>query len=682
MKSIYSHIAILFLSCMSYSMLAQMYDIDSAIDRLTSDMNTDVIVRTETRINTDKWEYSPVLYDSGIVYIGSRSEDKFFDRGNKTPFFTLRYAEIMQNGRLAFPQVFGPKNLPELHEGPAEFTKAGDYMFYTLSAAQDEKVEIPLQIYSARKIDDDWENVGPLEFISEGYNYAHPTLNEAEDEMVFAANLDDSYGGMDLYMSKKINGVWTDPVNLGIQVNSAGNELFPRFHPSGILFFSSDGLSKGKYLDIYATYKVDGKYVNPVKLGAPFNSKADDFGLIFLPDGKSGYFTSGRDGKKSRDDIYYFKADEELIPHIKKTYPTRLIAQDEISLKRLDGASVYLEELDENGLIANKDFYNTEMITEEDEVRILMRWKDPEEFPTAMNRTNLNGFAEIEYTFDKPAELIVVKDGYRVYRKRLDAYQESEIQVQMEFIDCMNFSLETRGQNSEKLRATVRVVNECNKEEHNLDEDSYANFKLCLQPDCYYTFYVSHPGFTTDTFVISAENLTENSATKIVQLVANKDIKEIVTETERNITDIENVRKGEVITLRKIYYDFNKATIRKGAAEELEVLAGLMKKYPAMKIELDSHTDSRGAALYNLELSLKRALSAKEYLVGKGIAADRIVAVGYGDSILLNDCVKGVECSEEEHQFNRRTEVRILSSIDADIRKVDNTPEIIDKRND
>jgi outer membrane protein OmpA-like peptidoglycan-associated protein len=86
-----------------------------------------------------------------------------------------------------------------------------------------------------------------------------------------------------------------------------------------------------------------------------------------------------------------------------------------------------------------------------------------------------------------------------------------------------------------------------------------------------------------------------------------------------------------------------------------------MNKYPKMKIELRSHTDSRGTPASNITLSDKRAKAASEYLYSKGIARDRIIGKGYGDTMPINQCVKGVQCTEEEFQVNRRTEFKILS---------------------
>ncbi|MFN7830715.1 MAG: DUF1573 domain-containing protein, partial [Bacteroidota bacterium] len=86
-----------------------------------------------------------------------------------------------------------------------------------------------------------------------------------------------------------------------------------------------------------------------------------------------------------------------------------------------------------------------------------------------------------------------------------------------------------------------------------------------------------------------------------------------------------------------------------------------MSKNPEMKIELSSHTDARGNDAYNEDLSQRRAESAKRWLVSKGIKDDRIVAKGYGEKVLLNKCANGVECTEEEHQENRRTEFKIIA---------------------
>lgn len=117
---------------------------------------------------------------------------------------------------------------------------------------------------------------------------------------------------------------------------------------------------------------------------------------------------------------------------------------------------------------------------------------------------------------------------------------------------------------------------------------------------------------------------------------------------------------GQVIKLSNLYYDFDEHYIRDDAALELQNLEFLLKTYPSMQITLMSHTDARGSNQYNQTLSKNRAKSVVEYLTQRGIASNRMVPIGFGESRLQNGCDDSVDCSEYEHQMNRRTEVRIL----------------------
>jgi len=118
---------------------------------------------------------------------------------------------------------------------------------------------------------------------------------------------------------------------------------------------------------------------------------------------------------------------------------------------------------------------------------------------------------------------------------------------------------------------------------------------------------------------------------------------------------------GKEITLRNIYYDFDRWEIRDDAKPTLDELANLLNLNPQIKMQLSSHTDCRGDESYNLELSQRRAQSVVSYLTEKGIAATRLTAVGYGESRLLDTCVCQL-CTEEQHQANRRTTFTILKN--------------------
>lgn len=117
---------------------------------------------------------------------------------------------------------------------------------------------------------------------------------------------------------------------------------------------------------------------------------------------------------------------------------------------------------------------------------------------------------------------------------------------------------------------------------------------------------------------------------------------------------------GKKFVLENILYDLDKSNIRADAVPIMDRLVQIMRDNPTLKIELASHTDSRATHAYNIALSERRAKSAVNYLIERGIARSRMVAKGYGETVLVNRCADGVACTEEEHQKNRRTEITVL----------------------
>lgn len=169
---------------------------------------------------------------------------------------------------------------------------------------------------------------------------------------------------------------------------------------------------------------------------------------------------------------------------------------------------------------------------------------------------------------------------------------------------------------------------------------------------------VIHPGEETGYFV---SNRPGGSG--------NDDIYKVVFETEpevveapKKIEDLEpeKVEVGQKFLLDNIYYDFDKWDILPESETELDKLIKVMNENPKWKIELGSHTDSRGTHAYNERLSQRRSESAVNYIVSRGISKNRITAKGYGETQLINHCADGVECTEEQHRQNRRTEFTII----------------------
>ncbi|PQJ17867.1 OmpA family protein [Nonlabens xylanidelens] len=123
---------------------------------------------------------------------------------------------------------------------------------------------------------------------------------------------------------------------------------------------------------------------------------------------------------------------------------------------------------------------------------------------------------------------------------------------------------------------------------------------------------------------------------------------------------LKDVKEGDdlndILDINMIYFDFDKHNIRPDAELELQKVLRYMKAYPTVSINIRSHTDSRAPDGYNIKLSDRRAKSTRAYLIMKGISADRLTARGYGEFQLVNECANGVECTEEQHQLNRRSE--------------------------
>lgn len=178
-------------------------------------------------------------------------------------------------------------------------------------------------------------------------------------------------------------------------------------------------------------------------------------------------------------------------------------------------------------------------------------------------------------------------------------------------------------------------------------------FKFQLEADREYKGIIKKEGYFPDSISFNTNGIVDDyTVTKTVTLK-----KKPVDDK----SDIEILTINEPIRLNNIYYDFAKWNIKEDAESDLEVLADLLFEYEDMEIELSSHTDSRGSDPANQRLSQRRAESAKQWLVDQGIDGNRISPVGYGEKVILNGCVDGVKCTEDQHQLNRRTEFKITA---------------------
>ncbi|MFY0482854.1 OmpA family protein [Flavobacterium sp. PLA-1-15] len=163
-------------------------------------------------------------------------------------------------------------------------------------------------------------------------------------------------------------------------------------------------------------------------------------------------------------------------------------------------------------------------------------------------------------------------------------------------------------------------------------------------------------------YYVRAEKIEYNTTEEMVVMGKESGKTVLQIELERSVTPVKvGDDLAEVFKIKIIYFDLDKWNIRPDAAFDLAKIVEVMKENPMMKVDVRSHTDSRQTHRYNETLSDRRAKSTIAWMIGQGIQAERLSGKGYGETQLINKCKDGVECTEEEHQLNRRSEFIILS---------------------
>jgi hypothetical protein len=278
-------------------------------------------VRKQTRISTGLDEAAAVPVEDGVVYITESTSvgasSPVDPEGRK--LFTMFYYRDKGGVKKPFVDAL----VTQRHEGPASFT--ADYSMMVFSQqrpARENRDYDPLGLYFADHVEGNWVNIRPYEHNDPYAWLFSPSLSSDGKTLYFAANFEDAIGGFDIYRSTYSGGHWSEPENLGPQVNTKGEELYPVIHSSGKLYFSSDGHDDNLAgYDLFETTFHDGKWTDVKKLPAPFNSLSDDYHVWFSEDFKSGYLTSNR--RSGSKEIFTFDTDIpafESPQPIKKTY--------------------------------------------------------------------------------------------------------------------------------------------------------------------------------------------------------------------------------------------------------------------------------------------------------------------------------------------------------------------------
>ncbi|MCB0663916.1 MAG: OmpA family protein, partial [Saprospiraceae bacterium] len=505
------------------------------------------------------------------------------------------------------------------------------------------------------------------------FQFLHPALSPDGKTLYFASNMPGGQGKMDIWKVERKDGAWGTPENLGPGVNTAGNEGFPFVHESNVLFYSSNGRDTSGHFDIFG-YNLMGGAAS-FNLGAPFNSTGDDLGFILDSEGTKGFFASDREGGYGRDDIYSFEAPDGIDGvEVEMPIEVIIVVADSSTKDFIEGAEVRIFEQSEDGFLEGDNLYDVDLVPNPDapnELVLKLIRKDMDALDTPVKTTLSNGEVYTEMYPSRKYLILASKEDYddgELLFTPSNMGEDGKVMLYLSKPACINLkgniAVDESGNPLEDV--TVTIINNCDNTAQIVKADENGQFTFCIPPDCDFSITAEKRGYETAVSEFSTEDLEPGS-----ELTANITMTSFggpVDDADEDMDGFDGpMEEGAVIVLQNIYYDFGKSAIRAGAARELDALATLMRKYPSMEIELIAHTDSRGSDEFNQSLSLARAESAKDYLTRNGVQKDRITAFGYGESQLRNECEDGVECSDEDHAFNRRTEVRI-TKIDVPIK--------------
>jgi outer membrane protein OmpA-like peptidoglycan-associated protein len=442
----------------------------------------------------------------------------------------------------------------------------------------------------------------------ENANDGTPAFTKDGSTVVFArgntGKSKDPSPDVDLYMSKKTGNAWSEPERLSIS-DSLAWDGSPSFSADErTLYFSSNRRGGKGGVDLYRV-PIDnsGRFGRPINLGSTINTPGDELFPYVSANGKL-YFSS--DGHPSIGGLDLFVASrnesEIIVEHL--GVPINSIG-DDFAISFSDSTQGYISSNRPGGK-GDDDIYFFKSTGSED------RWwtTAPPPVIDTLNKKIVNYFVQVKVVDPSGNPIDSVKINVRKNGQTLS----NEKTNKKGFIELIDMA-----ENDE-------LVFKCDKED----------------------FITVRSSFSMEGKTIPESLLKKEITDTTFQVIITMDRPEIGKEISK------------LYEINSIYYDLDKADIRTDAAEELDKIVQFLTDNTQMNLELGAHTDARASTGYNLKLSQRRAESAVNYIIRRGITKDRIKPKGYGESQLINECSDGVECPEEMHQQNRRTEFKII----------------------
>lgn len=609
--------------------------------------------------NKDLGDFGPSFYEKGIVYASSHKKgtlESHYDWDN-TLFLNLYYAEGEGTNFSKKSKILRKsyKSIP--HDGPVFFTKDNNTAFLTRNRKEKDKKRgefVVLNLYILQRgTDGKWGELQPFQYNSVDYSIGHAALSPDEKTLYFASDMPGGIGGVDIWKCQKQGGGWSIPVNLGKNINTPDDDMFPYVSPEGNLYFASKGYVGLGGLDIFESRKSTDGFVNPVNMGYPINTHFDDFALI-TKNGKIGYFSSDRSDYIDRilsvnmPNRKIYNLEGKVLNELAKK---EVIPGSEVIVRNLTLGDSILTTANDSGqffvpLLSESDYEITAKKTKykpATPVRLTTKGlTESKDFTTALFLTPKVDPSVMETDF------VVDSAGNKVEIVR--PREEGEGLMVIKVLDC---------EDNKPIVGIKLIV-----------EDLETGIITRVKTNANGEIIIRQPA---RELPISREFAVINEALDMAvdgnaYIPAVRKIYFIMRGKEPNLTVTKTVcltklKEGDEFELKDIYYDYDKATLRPASIVQLDKAYEFLMRNRNVKLELSSHTDSRATDSYNLNLSQRRAQTCVDYLVKvRGIAPNRIVAKGYGETKLTNGCSDGVNCTEAEHQMNRRTEIRILKT--------------------
>jgi len=511
---------------------------------------------------------------------------------------------------------------------------------YTQSKNNMNRVRLMEGIYSSNKI----TNIHALPFGSdESYSVMLPAVSRDGNTLVFCSNKAGGRGKMDLYYALRDAKThkWSEPEAFDWNVNTVGNEVFPNITPDGYLYFSSDARPGLGGLDIYRIPLKDALLGDgePEHLSYPINSSADDFGWTQDNTGMTGFFSSDR--LNNDDNLYSFQCqNRQRIEYISGS-TVGIQTQEPDKVRYVSGSTPEIQ------------MHKYENVSSVSGSTVGIQTQEPDKVRYVSDSTS-----DLQTTDSKKIGYL---SGKIVKSKTKEPIAGATVFLRNKRTNKVTIAKTDRdGKYHFIVAPTDKVILKAVKK--GMTNDCLGDNSFDMQQE---------DTIKKNMRDLLLEKQTENSHID-VELSDESQPADTISSVMQNLIVKKHLLKiNDSWRLNNIHYNFDKWDIRADAKPILDSLITLLKVYP-IRVELGSHTDSRGTYEYNDWLSQKRAESVVAYLVEHGIESNRVIAKGYGKRFLLNHCADGVPCSEREHQVNRRTEVKVISNSDIQKYQKDN----------